>query len=432
MQREVARGDVFLLTPSREFSFRDRLLGIVSKPRKLTVLEKTTKPTVNQVCIPGKQGVKKWIFLCLAVLAIIFPSEVGWSDPSWCSKARTETEKTICADETDSHYFDSLINFDKELNEMISRVYREISSVAERSSVRFDQRQWLKQRNKCGVDSDCIKRIYLSRLNALAALPAAKSLPIECPKEKRTGKVGAISFENEAVSEICYREGGRWVGVTKASCTSRILPSPGLPEIARERMNNWLTAPILEVEDVLEWSSVRCGPEDYDGHMYYKATVEDETRGTVTLMQAQGSYLVGNAHPYGTASYEVFVKETGERLAEGLLFPGEADEMVFRRLGKRSPWANVLATALKDPSGLKLEDSYSRENAEDGCPVPTNSHCLRIHKVDKKRGVVFVCGGRSTAHGNYACEFKEVLVVPWEKLGLMFRPDVVRNLRSSK
>ena len=36
--------------------------------------------------------------------------------------------------------------------------------------VRDQQRNWLKQRDECGIHAACIKSLYISRINALSSL----------------------------------------------------------------------------------------------------------------------------------------------------------------------------------------------------------------------------------------------------------------------
>lgn len=77
-----------------------------------------------------------------------------------CAQARTPTELAICADP-------GLHRQDAELAD----VYRDLGAARpdERDALRQAQRGWLKVRNACGGNADCIRLQYDSRLNALQA-----------------------------------------------------------------------------------------------------------------------------------------------------------------------------------------------------------------------------------------------------------------------
>lgn len=91
--------------------------------------------------------------LALAIVAL--PAAAAGMN---CAQARTPTELAICADP-------ELHRQDAELSD----VYRDLGAARpdEREALRQAQRDWLKARNACGGNADCIRLQYASRLNAL-------------------------------------------------------------------------------------------------------------------------------------------------------------------------------------------------------------------------------------------------------------------------
>jgi uncharacterized protein YecT (DUF1311 family) len=76
-----------------------------------------------------------------------------------CTKASTETEKTICVD-------DILSGMDS----MVVTNYLQLKSAklgANAAKLVVDQRAWLKQRNLCKEDSDCLHESYMQRIDEL-------------------------------------------------------------------------------------------------------------------------------------------------------------------------------------------------------------------------------------------------------------------------
>lgn len=75
-----------------------------------------------------------------------------------CAQAKTPTELTICADA-------DLLHQDSEL----SAAYGKLGAARPdgREALRQDQRDWLRARNRCGAQANCIRDQYLLRLSAL-------------------------------------------------------------------------------------------------------------------------------------------------------------------------------------------------------------------------------------------------------------------------
>jgi len=89
---------------------------------------------------------KKIYFLSLVLLNIALADT-----PSWCNSSNlNKTEHTICAN-------DELIKLDKKL----AKVYGSAKAST------YSQKKWLKKRNACDGDIECIKKAYLSRIEEL-------------------------------------------------------------------------------------------------------------------------------------------------------------------------------------------------------------------------------------------------------------------------
>ena len=78
-----------------------------------------------------------------------------------CTKARTTTEKTICADKT-------LASLDTKL--AYNYNYLKTLDIGSKSSqLQSDQRDWLKQRNACQEKNSCLRNAYETRIKALCS-----------------------------------------------------------------------------------------------------------------------------------------------------------------------------------------------------------------------------------------------------------------------
>ena len=87
-----------------------------------------------------------------------------------CSKASTEVEKQICANETLS-----------QLDGLLSSTYKNRQSPnfgLELKRFRQDQLSWLKDRNKC-QDANCIQKKYHERLLDICSIPTIKGVKFE-------------------------------------------------------------------------------------------------------------------------------------------------------------------------------------------------------------------------------------------------------------
>ncbi len=78
------------------------------------------------------------------------PAQAGMD----CKLARTPTEKTLCADP-------ALYRLDEELGATYARLRAALPG--QRDALRQSQRDWLKQRDLCGADGDCLRQRYEAR-----------------------------------------------------------------------------------------------------------------------------------------------------------------------------------------------------------------------------------------------------------------------------
>lgn len=95
--------------------------------------------------------------MCLLPVAATAQDEIPFGPSFDCSKAQTPTEKQICADGN------LLAGMDRKL----AGVFAEAKS-KDIAGVSAEQRNWLKKRNRCGDNADCIFRQYAARLADLA------------------------------------------------------------------------------------------------------------------------------------------------------------------------------------------------------------------------------------------------------------------------
>ena len=96
-----------------------------------------------------------------------------------CTRAATTVEKSICAD--------SKLNG---LDETLARNYRAITSSnigdGARKAIRLEQRQWLKERNRCG-DQSCLVKAYTDRINTVCEVPVLEGVHPVCEEIEEEG-----------------------------------------------------------------------------------------------------------------------------------------------------------------------------------------------------------------------------------------------------
>ena len=79
--------------------------------------------------------------------------------PTWCPQAGTPTERAICAN-------DDLSALDLEL-EAVYKARRQRLNNNARETLLAEQRSWLRRRNACGAQNDCLVQSYAARLQVL-------------------------------------------------------------------------------------------------------------------------------------------------------------------------------------------------------------------------------------------------------------------------
>ena len=88
------------------------------------------------------------------------PNTPTASGPSFeCTTNAPMDEVTICADRT-------LSALDRQLDDLYQRMLAAVNR-ADASSIRADQRVWLKRRQDCDIDKACIRRAYQTRIDSL-------------------------------------------------------------------------------------------------------------------------------------------------------------------------------------------------------------------------------------------------------------------------
>lgn len=94
--------------------------------------------------------------IALSIVAIaLLPSQSAQAASFDCSRARTPTEIAICANPEVSS-----------LDEDLAGLYRSLLNqlpAHQADQVRQEQRSWIKARNSCGADIDCLRARYEER-----------------------------------------------------------------------------------------------------------------------------------------------------------------------------------------------------------------------------------------------------------------------------
>lgn len=88
-------------------------------------------------------------------------------EPSFsCSKAQSSSEKAICSDY-------ELSSYDKSVNNSWKSAKEGAVSVGNNQQLKEiinSQKEWLKKRNACGSDKECLKNVMVNRLNVLSSI----------------------------------------------------------------------------------------------------------------------------------------------------------------------------------------------------------------------------------------------------------------------
>ncbi|MCU0121067.1 hypothetical protein N8H74_22615 [Pseudomonas sp. B2M1-30] len=91
------------------------------------------------------------------VLAYLSLTPVVHASSFDCTSAGNPAEKAICADP-----------YTSSLDEKLGALWQTtLPTVSDSKALKADQREWLKQRNRCAEDISCLRRQYLMRMKAL-------------------------------------------------------------------------------------------------------------------------------------------------------------------------------------------------------------------------------------------------------------------------
>jgi uncharacterized protein len=98
---------------------------------------------------------------CIAASALLLAplafSSIAYGSSFDCSGAVSPSEKAICADP-----------YTSKLDQKLGELWRlALPKVADPKAFKSDQRQWLKQRNQCADQLDCLRRQYVGRITVL-------------------------------------------------------------------------------------------------------------------------------------------------------------------------------------------------------------------------------------------------------------------------
>jgi uncharacterized protein len=109
------------------------------------------------------QTLSRFTASCASLLAPLVFATASHASSFDCTHATSSSEKAICADP----YISTL---DRKLGSLWSST---LSKVADPNVLKTDQHQWLKQRNQCADQVDCLRHQYLMRITELehAATP---------------------------------------------------------------------------------------------------------------------------------------------------------------------------------------------------------------------------------------------------------------------
>ena len=100
----------------------------------------------------------RWVIAAGFALTFSAPAHAASFD---CNQARTPDEIAICEN--------------RDLNDMDVRmatlldIAKGFVLMGERGAIQDDQREWLRQRQRCGGDFDCLRRSYRKRIGELEA-----------------------------------------------------------------------------------------------------------------------------------------------------------------------------------------------------------------------------------------------------------------------
>ena len=101
------------------------------------------------------------LLLSASLLTLALP-RLASAIPIDCSKASTTNERAICADPF-------LLQTDARLDTLYD-ISTRLVSPAERDSLLDSQRAWVKEREQCGTDKNCMRAAYARRASIFEAI----------------------------------------------------------------------------------------------------------------------------------------------------------------------------------------------------------------------------------------------------------------------
>ena len=100
--------------------------------------------------------------LLLTTASLIVSAQIAAAIPIDCSKASTSNERAICADPF-------LLQTDARLDTLYDIASRLVSP-AEHDSLVDSQRAWVKEREQCGTDKNCMRAAYARRASVFESI----------------------------------------------------------------------------------------------------------------------------------------------------------------------------------------------------------------------------------------------------------------------
>jgi glucose/arabinose dehydrogenase/uncharacterized protein len=172
--------------------------------------------------------------LSIATLAVCLWTQTATAASFDCAKARTSTEKRVCADAT-------LSRLDEQLDDAYRSAQRRVES---RIALRDAQRTWLSTRRDVCADATCLRAAYLARIEALldeaTANPTTETLELNATKARESYAAPQGTCDGFPRLKIGLAEGmcaGLVTGPTQADAKRRIRMPRALLELDA---NTWL------------------------------------------------------------------------------------------------------------------------------------------------------------------------------------------------
>jgi hypothetical protein len=141
------------------------------------------------------------VIFCLCLL--FFSAAAAHASGINCAKAKTDVEKTICADpklkEADGAVADAFADA--------------LAATSDQNAVRASQRQWLAQRNAC-PDAGCLNARHQERLKELTELTANAAARDQAERERLRTMLGWPDDCEDSFRELLTRNSSVGSGVT--------------------------------------------------------------------------------------------------------------------------------------------------------------------------------------------------------------------------